>query len=119
MQTSLIGANNPNYGNRGLLNPISNKDGRMIKNGYVWIKVEQHPFSTEGGWVREHRVIAENNLELKDENSVIVNGKRYLSPDYDVHHINMDKKDNTPENLMILTRSEHKSLHHKLNKKNE
>ena len=119
MKIHFVGENNPNYGNRGLLNPIYNKDERMVRNGYIWIKVANHPFLTKDGWIREHRLVAENNLYLDDSNSVLIDGKRYLSPYYDVHHINMNKKDNRPENLIILTRSEHKSLHHKLNKKHE
>ena len=34
-----------------------------------------------------------------------------IKPEYDVHHINEDKKDNRIENLEILTRSEH-TIHH-------
>jgi len=36
---------------------------------------------------------------------------RELKPNEDVHHINGDRQDNRPENLMLLSDSEH-SRHH-------
>lgn len=47
----------------------------------------------------EHRVVAEEML-----------GRSLTSNDI-VHHINHDKKDNRPENLSVMSRSEHAALH--------
>ena len=38
---------------------------------------------------------------------------RPLGEDEVVHHVNEDKRDNRPENLQVMTRAEHASLHHK------
>jgi len=108
------GENNPNFGNKGIKNPLYNKDDKMHKNGYNWVRIIGHPFSDIDGWVREHRYVAENSLNLIDEQLVEINGIMYLSPKFDVHHIDLNKTNNSPENLKILTRSEHKSLHHKI-----
>jgi len=36
---------------------------------------------------------------------------RPLGTDEDVHHINHDRQDNRPENLVVLTKAEHQRLH--------
>lgn len=43
-----------------------------------------------------------------------IDGWVVLKDEYDVHHINEIKTDNRIENLMILTKSEHATLHNRL-----
>ena len=108
------GNKNPNYANTGDNNPLY-KGYRLIQSGYYYVYEPNHPFASESGRIREHRLIAEKYL-LKDKYSVTIDGRKYLSPEYDVHHIDENKLNNSPNNLMILTRSEHKKLHHQLKK---
>lgn len=108
------GESNPNYGNRGRGNPLFKGD-RIIHCGYYWVYATNHPFAIMDGRIREHRLVAEQFL-LTEENSIEIDGVRYLKPEYDVHHINQNKLDNRVENLMVLTRSEHKELHWRLSK---
>lgn len=105
------GGANPNYGNRGAKNPLY-KDGLTKHSNYLWEFAPDHPFSPAScaQRVRKHRLVAEQYL-LTNENSVEINGKRYLKPEYDVHHIDGDKYNNAPNNLMVLTRSEHTRIH--------
>lgn len=42
-------------------------------------------------------------------------GKRYLKPDYVVHHKDFDRQNNSPENLQVMTCADHQSFHAKLN----
>lgn len=53
------------------------------------------------GRVFEHRLVAEQMLG------------RPLSPNEQVHHIDGDRLNNSPENLLILINSDHQKLHNK------
>lgn len=72
-----------------------------FENGYL---VEYCNGYNKKGNVKQHRKIVENFL-----------GRR-LGPDEIVHHINGDKTDNRIENLEVMSRGEHSSLHRKAEK---
>lgn len=108
------GERNHQYGLKGDKN-ASWKGGRTLSSyGYVLIKKPDHPFANGDGNVFEHRLVAEKYL-LNDENSVVIDEVRYLSPEYEVHHKNEIKTDNAVDNLVVLSKSAHKSLHDKEN----
>lgn len=70
-------------------------------DGYIAVYVPDHPYANKSGYVMEHRLIMEEHIG------------RYLRKDEEVHHINRKRNDNRIENLMLLSVSEHKSLHNK------
>lgn len=108
------GAGNHQYGLKGDKNASFKSDKRISRYGYIQIRVLEHPFRDKSDFVFEHRLVAEKYL-LNENNSVEINGKLYLSPNYVVHHKNFDRMDNRPENLEVLTKCEHQRLHNKLN----
>ncbi len=72
---------------RGVKVPVGSRT--VLKSGYVAVKRE------DGKWVLEHRVIAgAKKGEL-------------------VHHDNEVRSDNTPSNLIKMTRGEHSAEHHR------
>jgi len=72
--------------------------------GYVFILAPDHPHA-HFGRVPEHRLVMERHLG------------RYLADNEVTHHVNFDKSDNRVENLRVMTVSEHKSLHAKVNRR--
>ena len=107
------GENNPNYGNSGINSPLHKSTSRINSQGYRLIPLDEtHPFAIDKFWIREHRYIAEKYL-MTDEQSIEINGKKYLNPIYDVHHKDFNRLNNSVENLQILTRSEHMKIHSK------
>lgn len=75
----------------------------MLPSGYVQVHVHRgHPWASmaaANGTVLEHRLVMAETLG------------RPLTPDEHVHHINHVRDDNRPENLMVLSPSEHQRLH--------
>lgn len=67
----------------------------ICKNGY-------RQYKEKGTRAYEHRMVAESKIGRK------------LQKGEHVHHINGDKLDNRPENLMVLSASEHVKLHAKM-----
>lgn len=68
-------------------------------NGYVWASDPSHP-KAHNGYVYEHRLVVERALG------------RALPPGAVVHHVNGDKADNRPANLVVCeSESYHRTLH--------
>lgn len=106
------GDKNHQYGLKGEKNASWKSDKRITNYGYVKIRDLQHPFKDCDGFVFEHRLVAEKYL-LNEENSIEINGKKYLKPEFTVHHIDENKLNNKPNNLEIMTFKKHCGFHAK------
>ena len=74
------------------------RDRKVGKEGYVLIKVPEHPKSFRG-WYYEHRLIMEKEID------------RVLQDWETIHHINEIKIDNRLINLFLCSRIEHNKAH--------
>ena len=118
---------NHQYGLRGSLNSSFKYQVRLVKNHnryYYQVWMPEHPNSNSSSRVLLHRLVVEENHNLFDPKYFYDSefGK-ILYKHYDVHHKDKNTLNNSIENLEILTRSEHSSLHsrgkiHKRNHKN-
>lgn len=77
---------------------------RIVNNlGYILVDVCGHPRADKKGayqgYVYEHILVAERNLG------------RVIYPKEDVHHLDQDRVNNRPSNLIVLLPSEHAKLH--------
>ena len=56
------GEGNHQYGLKRESNPTYLGRTRRVKNGYVFIRDYDHPFTQNDGWIWEHRIVAEKYL---------------------------------------------------------
>lgn len=61
------------------------------KDGYILLKINDHPQANPNGYIREHRYVMEKALGRQLERTEVV------------HHINGIRDDNHPDNLQVLS----------------
>lgn len=100
------GTENPMYGKRREACPRWNGGRKVRSDGYVIVVApDDHPhpcdeFKGSGlKYVLEHRLVMEKKIG------------RYLKNDEVVHHIDGNPSNNSPENLQLMERGEHASMH--------
>lgn len=73
-------------------------------DGYIGIWKPEHPRADMQGYVYEHTIIMEQKL------------KREILKEEEIHHINLNKKDNSINNLCLCSHKEHLKIHRSIEK---
>ena len=76
-----------------------NIESIVSKGKYLYAIVPGHPHANEYGYVLHHRVIVENHIG------------RLLNVNEEVHHKDLNGKNNSIDNLMIVSPEQHKQIH--------
>jgi transposase len=72
--------------------------GRREVSGYIYVYAPDHPYANNKA-VAEHRLVMEKKIG------------RHLTPDEVVHHLDGNRKNNDPDNLVLYKRGQHVSKH--------
>ena len=78
---------------------ISGKSENYTHRGYEYTLAQDHKSADRSGYVPTHRLVVEDSMGISIEFGETC------------HHINSIKKDNHPNNLMVLSRSAHGKIH--------
>jgi hypothetical protein len=97
-------------GTKGFSHPgVSGSDCHFWKggkyktpDGYIMILDKEHKLSNKRGYVGEHIKVMEETIGRNIRKSEVV------------HHIDFDKSNNKIENLQLMNKTEHKSMHMKI-----
>jgi hypothetical protein len=77
-------------------------DNSTYMGDYLYALIPSHPSANSNGYVLEHRVVMENHIG------------RPLTSNEIVHHKDGNKMNNKIDNLELMLRTEHTSMHSKL-----
>lgn len=72
---------------------------KLRSDGYVKVYAPDHPHATADGYVMKHTLVMERHIG------------RYLEDDEVVHHINHVRDDNRLENLSLMKKHDHQTMH--------
>lgn len=76
------------------------RGGKIERNGYISIYKPDHPQCSKQGYIFEHRLVVEGIIG------------RFLTKKEIVHHIDENKSNNNPANLMLFKNSSEHIKHH-------
>ena len=117
-EVTYLGENNHQYGLKGHLNSSFKGDIIYQQNHNlteILVYAPYRPDADQHGRVKRHRLIVQENYNKFDSKYFdIIDGYRVLKEGYVIHHIDENHNNDNINNLMIVTNSEHRIIHNKL-----
>ena len=109
------GDKNHQYGLKGSLNSSFAGNETIKTNNNItdiYVYAPDHSYANRNGRVTKHRLIVEQNYKLFDYKYFEeINDQIVLKKSSHVHHIDFNHNNDSINNLMPVTRSEHKKIH--------
>lgn len=92
------------------------KGGRVKHSGgYIYIQSMGHPYATSRTlYVFEHRLVTEDRMRVESPGHkflIEIGGVKYLRQEIQVHHVDEDRQNNAPSNLLACTAQAHRAIH--------
>ncbi len=110
-----VGANNHQYGLKGNLNSSFKGDVIATKNNHLneaQVYAPHRADANRNGRVVLHRLLVEENWEnFRSDAFDIINSQHVLKKGFIVHHVDGDHNNNSLDNLMVVTKAEHRRIH--------
>ncbi len=110
-----VGANNHQYGLKGNLNSSFKGDVIATKNNHLneaEVYAPHRADANRNGRVVLHRLLVEENWEnFRSDAFDIINSQHVLKKGFIVHHVDGDHNNNSLDNLMVVTKAEHRRIH--------
>lgn len=109
------GSNNHQYGLKGDKNASFKGDVIITKNNHlreVKVFAPYRKDANKSGRVALHRLLVEENWwKFRKDAFEYVDGQHILKKGFHVHHIDGNHSNNSIDNLIVVTRSEHRKIH--------
>lgn len=110
-----VGENNHQFGLKGTLNSSFKGDMIGTKNNHlneVKIYAPHRVDADKCGRIVLHRLLVEDHWEsFRNDAFDVIDGQHVLKKGFQVHHIDGNHTNNSLDNLMVVTKAEHRRIH--------
>lgn len=89
--------------------------GGLYKNSHGYVRIKRNKNSVQSIRSEHTQIMIDWLLEEAPEHPflVVVDGRKRLHPDLEVHHVDRVRSNNARDNLLVVTKTAHAQIHHR------